>query len=176
MLGCFIGSGDMIFILARFFEHNKNLCCFHVDNIDTDSRSTRMFVSSLKRWNTKSLQQFEFYCNNNRLDDASVVELVTELGRLVNLKEMNLGLALNNGNGSTWCAALVKLLENPTMSKLEDLAIGVNYICDTGLAILANGLVHNNSKVKKLSLEGNDSITATGWVAFSGCLEGSTCS
>ena len=104
----------------------------------------------------------EFYCNNNGLDDASVVELVTALGRLVNLKYMNFGLAFNNSGGSAWCAALANLLENPTTSKLEDLALGHNHICDTGLAILPNGLVHNNSKVKKLLLEGNHSITATG--------------
>ena len=104
----------------------------------------------------------EFYCNNNGLDDASVVELVTALGRLVNLKYMNFGLAFNNSGGSAWCAALANLLENPTTSKLEDLALGHNHICDTELAILPNGLVHNNSKVKKLLLEGNHSITATG--------------
>ena len=75
---------------------------------------------------------------------------------------MNFGLVFNNINGSAWCAALTKLLENPTTSKLEDLALDHNHICDTGLAILANGLVHNNSKVKKLLLEGNHSITASG--------------
>jgi len=104
----------------------------------------------------------EFYCNNNGLDDASVVELVTALGRLVNLKDMNFGLAFNNSNGSALCAALAKLLKNPTTSKLEDLVLGHNHICDIGLAILANGLVHNDSKVKKLLMEGNHSITATG--------------
>jgi len=151
----------MISILAPFFEHNK---------ISVVSKSTILI------WNTKSLRRYELYCNYSGLDDASVVELVTALGRFVNLKDMNLGLAFNNSNGSTWCAALAKLLENPTMSKLEDLALGHNYICDTGLAILANGLVHNNSKVKKLSLEVNDSITVTDWVVFSECLESSTCS
>eukprot|EP00571_Detonula_confervacea_P009881 CAMPEP_0172301870 /NCGR_PEP_ID=MMETSP1058-20130122/3683_1 /TAXON_ID=83371 /ORGANISM="Detonula confervacea, Strain CCMP 353" /LENGTH=659 /DNA_ID=CAMNT_0013012163 /DNA_START=117 /DNA_END=2096 /DNA_ORIENTATION=+ len=155
--------GDMFEILSPFFGHNHNLRGVDIWGSDLDERSTRLLVSALSRCKTTSLRTIKL-CST-QIDNEGAAKIVNALAVHNNLKEVT--LCFRNTVGD-WCTALAQLLLNP-MSKIEDLILGYNHLMDEGAIALGNALA-NNSTLKKLSLNGNVSVTSTGWVAFSSCL------
>ena len=124
-------------------------------------------------------------CNNlqfifcsEQLNDQLAGELVEALRYHKDLLIIELNY-MTGKMGSTGCAALGSLLEDPTM-KLKTLELSSMCLDDESLALVGKGLAKNTT-IKKLILKSNtcldDSVksTAAGWRSFFGHLVKSNC-
>jgi len=157
-----VDHNDVIEILLPFFENNKCLRRFGINNAILNNRGAKLFISALS---TCSLRQFELICSGSTMDDKMARDIVASLSRHhPNLRELT--LCLENDDIS-WCIELGLMLKSPT-SKLEVLNISGSKIGDKG-AVVIGAALSRNKKIKKLSLNELDeysSVSSLGLVTL----------
>ena len=96
--------------------------------------------------------------DGNNLGDCNLDSLVTSLSTCTKLISLSLG---ENGIGRRECTYLAQLLKSPKSSLLI-LFLKENLIDDEAVDILTDSL-SKNTKLRRLTLDGNSRITRSGW-------------
>ena len=150
-------GGEIFNNLTQFFEQNSNLHRLSVGNFGNAPNSVRLLSESLTKFS--SLQEFECRCSKLRDNDIELL-LQTLVGHS-QLAKIDL---TRNEVGGRGMAALAAMLVNPN-SSLDDLVLEGCSLDDEGAVAFADAL-GRNSTLKKLNLDDNSNITATGWNAI----------
>lgn len=157
-----VDHNEVIEILLPFFENNKCLRRFEINNVILNNSGAKLLISALSKC---SLRQFELICSGSTMDDALARDIVASLNRHhPNLRELT--LCLENDDIS-WCVELGLMLKSPT-SKLEVLNISGSKIGNKG-AVIIGAALSRNKKIKKLSLNELDeysSVSSLGLVTL----------
>lgn len=157
-----VDHNEVIEILLPFFENNKCLRRFEINNAILNNSGAKLLISALSKC---SLRQFELICSGSTMDDALARDIVASLNRHhPNLRELT--LCLENDDIS-WCVELGLMLKSPT-SKLEVLNISGSKIGNKG-AVIIGAALSRNKKIKKLSLNELDeysSVSSLGLVTL----------
>jgi len=153
---------DVIEILLPFFENNKCLRRFEINNAILNNSGAKLLISALSKC---SLRQFELTCSGSEIDDQVARDIVASLNRHhPNLRELTLCL---ENNDISWCVELGLMLRDSS-SKLEVLDISSSKISDKGAVIIGAALSRNKT-IKKLSLNELDeysSVSSLGLVTL----------
>ena len=154
-------DGEIFRMLTPFLKDNHNITEFDMDDCDVGAEGIRQL--SLALGSFKSLKRIEL--SHIRIGDGQLIEIILALSMHPQLEVLELP---RMGIGRAECTAMATLLRNTT-KQLQTLYLHGNNIDDDGLESLVH--VIGGSKLVKLNLSSNRSITTRGWEILSNLLE-----
>jgi hypothetical protein len=152
--------------LGSFFETNRNLSGFMVEDFVIGQESARNLALALGQMNHNSLKDLSI--QGTGIGDERFAEIATTLRSQSHLEYLCLD---NNNIGRDGCIALGNTLSRwPASNNLKILHLSGNLIDDSGLQALVSGLMNYRS-LTTLYLGWNRSITADGLMSLSPLLQ-----
>jgi Ran GTPase-activating protein (RanGAP) involved in mRNA processing and transport len=154
--------------MNHFFLHNNNLRELEfgaMNNIGVDSaRSIAYMISQCA-----SLTKISF--EDSEASDIVLAEITTAISTHPQLEELDLS---GNNLGRQGCVALTSALKACRNPQLQSLFLSYNAIDDNGVQALVSG-IRNCHNLTKLSLGGNELITAEGCRSLSTLFQSDHC-